>query len=312
MRSLLVAASLAIVVVGLLALAVARPRRTEPEAAAGMSVEVGDVRNFPNGTISAVPGHRLFVVNDPASGLLALSSGLEPGCEIVRMSDYGTSANPGQSAFPVPVGTEFINPCSLLEYAIDGTVLRGASSSRGMFRYALKIRGGEVFVDLSLAEPSRRLDGSPDPVGSIGRGGVADQRALAWRGVVEAAAQGGLASKAPVMSVLGALHGATGDVEVAVVFQEYLGAVHVVPSGVASVSSAGRAVLDVNTTTAGHVVVFGPSRGSTMISAELSLPDGRRLRLDLSGAPAAAAPSAGTISLMLERVAARAAEMEIK
>lgn len=173
---------LVVVAVALTAVAVGawRPGRERgPDPAA---LPLGDAGSFPSGSVTervvvvegidaselgdtmasgeAAERIRLLIVNDPESGLVALS-GLSPfrGCRVVEIS----AAEAGGFGHTRTRGLErgFLDPCHGGLFALDGTHL-GGPGERGLVRFSVRrAPDGSLAVDLTRPRhaPSVRTEG---------------------------------------------------------------------------------------------------------------------------------------------------------
>ena len=131
-----------------------------PRPSAGPTAVVGTVDQFPRGSVTAVPfevtvgpnplisrsdGSRLYVVNHPEQGLLALwARNPHRGCTVAALALLDDPLE-----MPLEANAAFVNPCHGDQYALDGTWLFGPSP-RGLDRFAIFVDAeGRVVVDVT-------------------------------------------------------------------------------------------------------------------------------------------------------------------
>ena len=134
----------------------------------GPTANVGTIDDFPSGSIThleltvrvtdphpEIAKHffddeatlPILVVNHPQHGILALSL-FDPhlGCRVGLASDWYSGIGR-----PLPAEIAFVNPCHGEKYDLAGAYVAGPAP-RGMDRYRVTVRQGEIAVDFSAFE----------------------------------------------------------------------------------------------------------------------------------------------------------------
>lgn len=287
-------------------------RRTDspppPTDGASLTVDLGGVDRYPLGSATAIEAARLFVVNDPRQGLLALSwRSPYRGCRLALGEGFPTGGHVTDP--PGPVAT-FYDPCHGSRFNLDGTALTGPSL-RGMYRFDLAVTNGQVIVDLRLAAPGAWKEPTEGGQMSLDSVGSSDDLALAWRDAIAEAASdivNAAPNDAPLVWALGAFHDPSTDiVSIPITFGYLSGELQILPGSWPALSIDPDGVRLNETTPWGPMVVFVPPGDNTVIFAELSLFDGRHLRLGVLGTTTVATPDAATVASFMEAVASTAA-----
>lgn len=202
---MLAAASIALIVVGVVALAV---RREPPAPASTLPagfVDLGSVDELTTGEVRWVEEHRLFLVRTDEKYVVLSQRSPTRGCRLVTGDELISGIT------IVGSGATFADPCHGATFALDGTRLSGPAA-RGMYSYRFELLDNRIIADLRLLVPGAlAFPNLEDPAPPLPGPGIVDETSQAWldaaRAAVDPVLDGG-----PSLWPLGAFHDTAIDV----------------------------------------------------------------------------------------------------
>lgn len=178
-RQLLSVATATLLILAVTGIALIARNRSHTQVGAQITaVDLGPVKRFPVGSITKLDDPRVFVVNDPADGVIVLDvRSPHLGCRIVQRASVGDP-----SVFTGGPDVAFVDPCHGSLFDRVGNKIAGPAA-RGMYRYRIDTSGGRVLVDTSLLIPGSWGPGFLGGIMPRPQSGIVDDTAKRWRQV---------------------------------------------------------------------------------------------------------------------------------
>lgn len=204
---MLAAASIALIVLGAVALAVRREPPTPASTLPAGFVDLGAVDDLTTGEVRWVEEHRLFLVRTESEYVVLSQRSPKRGCRLVTGDELISGITIEGS------GATFADPCHGATFALDGTRLSGPAA-RGMYRYRFELLDNRIIADLRLLVPGALAFPNPDdPAPPLPGPGIVDETSQAWLDAAKAAVNPILdGSSGPSLWPLGAFHDTAIDV----------------------------------------------------------------------------------------------------